>query len=73
MNILYVDHYAGGPALGMEFRQLRLRRNPACPMCGEHRSITQLIDYEQFCGLRPDEQAAGISEIEPEELKSWAA
>jgi len=38
--------------LGMEVRINRLRRDPACPMCGDHPSITALVDYEEFCGLR---------------------
>jgi adenylyltransferase/sulfurtransferase len=38
--------------LAMEIRILRLRKNPKCPMCGENPTITQLIDYEEFCGLR---------------------
>jgi adenylyltransferase/sulfurtransferase len=37
-------------ALEMKFRELRLRRDPQCPVCGEHPTITQLIDYEAFCG-----------------------
>jgi molybdopterin/thiamine biosynthesis adenylyltransferase/rhodanese-related sulfurtransferase len=40
-------------ALEMSFRELRLRRDPQCPLCGEHPSIKKLIDYEDFCGLRP--------------------
>jgi molybdopterin/thiamine biosynthesis adenylyltransferase len=39
--------------LGMEFRTVRLRRNPECPLCGDNPSIDELIDYEAFCGLRP--------------------
>src|SRR5207344_865322 len=38
-------------ALAMRFRELKLRRNPECPMCGDHRTITKLIDYDQFCGV----------------------
>jgi rhodanese-related sulfurtransferase len=38
-------------ALGMKFRELKLRKNPECPVCGEHRTITKLIDYHQFCGV----------------------
>src|SRR6202790_2854231 len=38
-------------ALARRFRELKLRRNPECPMCGEHRTITKLIDYQQFCGV----------------------
>lgn len=41
-------------ALDMKFRELKLRRDPQCPLCGEHPSITHLIDYEQFCGIQPE-------------------
>ncbi len=44
-------------ALDMKFKELKLRRDPQCPLCGEHPSIHQLIDYEQFCGI-PAEPAA---------------
>ncbi len=40
-------------ALAMKFREMKLRRNPLCPICSEKPSITQLIDYEQFCGFTP--------------------
>ena len=40
-------------ALGMRFRELKLRRNPDCPVCGDHPTITKLIDYQEFCGIRP--------------------
>ena len=40
-------------ALGMEFRVVRTRRNPSCPLCGENPTVTGLIDYEVFCGLAP--------------------
>jgi molybdopterin/thiamine biosynthesis adenylyltransferase/rhodanese-related sulfurtransferase len=40
-------------ALEMKFRELRLRRDPKCPLCGEEPTITELIDYEQFCGATP--------------------
>ena len=43
-------------ALEMKFRELRVRRNPECPLCGENPSIHELIDYEQFCGLRGHEE-----------------
>jgi adenylyltransferase/sulfurtransferase len=54
--------------LNMNFRQLKLRKNPDCPVCGENRTITKLVDYEQFCGLpsRPvcevDEKSEGQEE-----------
>jgi len=47
-------------ALGMKFRELRLRKNPECPVCGDHRTITKLIDYHQFCGV--PKQAAAAQE-----------
>jgi adenylyltransferase/sulfurtransferase len=43
-------------ALDMKFRELKLRRDPQCPLCGEHPTVTQLIDYENFCGLGPASQ-----------------
>lgn len=42
-------------ALNMKFRELKLRKNPECPACGTHPTITKLIDYEQFCGIRGEE------------------
>jgi len=58
-------------ALGMKFRELKLRKNPDCPACGKHRTITKLIDYNQFCGIRGEEKPvdAAIPEIQVEELK----
>ena len=38
-------------ALGMRFREIRIRRDPDCPLCGEHPTITELLNYEEFCGL----------------------
>jgi sulfur-carrier protein adenylyltransferase/sulfurtransferase len=40
-------------ALGMRFRELKLRRDPDCPVCGDHPTVTKLIDYQEFCGIRP--------------------
>ncbi|HEY1717044.1 MAG TPA: molybdopterin-synthase adenylyltransferase MoeB [Verrucomicrobiae bacterium] len=40
-------------ALDMKFRELKLRRDPACPVCGDHPTIKELIDYEMFCGIEP--------------------
>ena len=59
-------------ALGMRFRELKLRKNPDCVVCGTHPTVTKLIDYEEFCGLRGQEKpvtASGIPEISVEELK----
>jgi sulfur-carrier protein adenylyltransferase/sulfurtransferase len=59
-------------ALALKFRELKLRRNPNCPMCGEHRTIHQLIDYYEFCGVRGEEAPEvdlHVPEISPTELK----
>ena len=59
-------------ALGMRFRELKLRKNPDCPVCGTHPTVTQLIDYNQFCGIRGEEAPStmsGIPETQPQELK----
>jgi len=40
-------------ALQMDFQTVRIRRDPACPVCGDDPTVTELIDYEQFCGLAP--------------------
>jgi len=39
--------------LRMRFRELKLRKDPDCPVCGTHPTVTKLIDYEQFCGIVP--------------------
>jgi adenylyltransferase/sulfurtransferase len=46
-------------ALDMKFRELKLRRDPKCPVCGEHPTVTELIDYEQFCGIVPEPLVSG--------------
>ena len=48
-------------ALKLKFREFKLRRDPKCPVCGENPSITELVDYEQFCGI-PQAQAAEAAE-----------
>src|SRR5450432_1440993 len=50
-------------ALAMRFRELKLRKNPECPICGDHRTITKLIDYHQFCGV-PQEDPQQASQQE---------
>ncbi len=45
-------------ALRMHFRELKLRKDPDCPVCGEHRTVTELIDYDQFCGIAPAASAS---------------
>jgi adenylyltransferase/sulfurtransferase len=60
-------------ALQMSFQEFKVRRNPKCPMCGDKPTITQLIDYDQFCGVRGQEGPAvttsPLSEITVEALK----
>jgi molybdopterin/thiamine biosynthesis adenylyltransferase/rhodanese-related sulfurtransferase len=60
-------------ALEMRFRELKLRKNPECPLCGEKRTITKLIDYAEFCGIRGEEAPQPVTtvpEITPRELKA---
>jgi len=60
-------------ALSMRFRELKLHKNPACPACGPNRTITKLIDYEEFCGIRGEEAPAltnGIPELTAREVKA---
>src|SRR3981189_931745 len=60
-------------ALGMKFRELKLRKNPNCPMCGEHRTINKIIDYYEFCGVRGEEapdSKGQVPEISTRQLKS---
>ena len=57
-------------ALAMRFRELKLRKNPDCPVCGQHPTVKELIDYNQFCGIRGEESAAAtMTDMTPEELK----
>jgi sulfur-carrier protein adenylyltransferase/sulfurtransferase len=58
-------------ALAMSFRELKLSKDPECPVCGANPTVKQLIDYEQFCGIRGEETPvnATVPEIQPEELK----
>jgi len=60
-------------AMALSFKELKLRKNPECPICGEHPTITELIDYNEFCGVgrgneEVDQLEAG-EEITPIELK----
>ena len=63
-------------ALAMRFRELKLRRNPECPVCGDHPTITKLIDYQEFCGIPNQQhqeapmQASNDGDIDPLEVKS---
>jgi adenylyltransferase/sulfurtransferase len=65
-------------ALNMRFRELKLRKNPKCPVCGENPTVTALIDYQHFCGIVPETPATsegrivknGIPQITVKELKA---
>ncbi len=61
-------------ALSMRFRELKLRRNVDCPVCGDHPTITELIDYHQFCGVprQPEAPPVGMKEgeIDPADVKA---
>ena len=62
-------------ALDMKFREVKLQKDPDCPVCGTHKTITKLIDYEQFCGIGLGQEEAtmstnGISEITAKDLKT---
>jgi sulfur-carrier protein adenylyltransferase/sulfurtransferase len=58
-------------ALAMRFRELKLRKNPECPVCGDHPTVTKLIDYHQFCRVpKAAEPATGPGEIDPVQLKA---
>jgi molybdopterin/thiamine biosynthesis adenylyltransferase/rhodanese-related sulfurtransferase len=60
-------------ALDMKFRELKLRKNPDCPVCGKNPTVTKLIDYQQFCGITPEPKEAavqnGIAQMSAKELK----
>jgi sulfur-carrier protein adenylyltransferase/sulfurtransferase len=59
-------------ALSMRFREMRLRKDPRCPVCGPHASVKGLIDYEEFCGLRTtttESAPMNLPEMTVEELK----
>ena len=53
----------------MKFRELKLESDPDCPICGKHPSITKLIDYEQFCGMRRQQDETPVESISATELK----
>jgi sulfur-carrier protein adenylyltransferase/sulfurtransferase len=59
-------------ALGMRFRELKVKKDPRCPVCGPNRTVTKLVDYEAFCGVRGEETKVAtpaVPEIQVEELK----
>jgi len=61
-------------AMDMKFREVKLRRDPTCPACGEHPTIHEVVEYEQFCGLPPteakeEEEILSEDDITPAQLK----
>ncbi len=60
-------------ALKMKFREFKLRRDPKCPICGDHPTITELVDYDQFCGIpqakAAEEEEADVPTISAPDLK----
>ena len=56
-------------ALALSFRELTLRKDPDCPLCGAHPTIRELIDYEAFCGVVPEDPANAVWEISAAELR----
>jgi adenylyltransferase/sulfurtransferase len=61
-------------ALGMRFRELKLRKNPECPVCGDNPTVTELIDYQHFCGIVPESKEDkavknGIPQLTVKEFK----
>ncbi len=64
-------------ALAMSTQAVNLRKNPHCIVCGEHPAITQLIDYEEFCGVPAQNENLGLvgegRDVEPQQVSAWQA
>ncbi len=62
-------------ALNMEFREVKIRRDPNCPVCGDHPTIKELIDYELFCGVGRGEETISFSQydLKPAQVKELLA
>ena len=62
-------------ALDMKFRELKLRRDPKCPICGDNPTITELVDYEEFCGigLEPEDPQQHPDEVTVQQMKEALA
>jgi len=59
-------------ALSMKFREIKIPKNPKCPVCGDNPTVTELIDYKEFCGLGRGQEAAGEKssyDLKPKEAK----
>ncbi len=57
-------------ALGLRFTEFRFQKDPACPMCGEHPTIRELVDYEGFCGVPALTAAVAVPEVSAAEVKT---
>jgi adenylyltransferase/sulfurtransferase len=55
-------------ALRMRFRELKLKKDPDCPVCGTHPTVTKLIDYEQFCGIHPAPAEGAVAQPAAHEI-----
>ena len=62
-------------ALEMSWRQLRVRKDPQCAVCGENPTVTELIDYDEFCGAITDEAAEAVAghTVDVKQLAQWLA
>ncbi len=60
-------------AWNMKFRELKLRKNPQCPLCGDHPTITELIDYQVFCGISDVEEQPTVAEATVQQLQERLA
>jgi adenylyltransferase/sulfurtransferase len=58
-------------ALDMQFREVKVRKDPACPLCGDNPTITELIDYDHFCGIpdEPEVPAENLDEVTVSEMQ----
>jgi len=71
---LLIGRFLQVNVLNMSFREIKIQRDPNCPVCGDHPTIKQLIDYDRFCGISPQKETPGndqdrVAEITPGELK----
>jgi adenylyltransferase/sulfurtransferase len=60
-------------ALELKFREIAVRRNPECPACGENPTVTELVDYQRFCGVGPEDDESGgepLAQVGPREVKA---
>jgi adenylyltransferase/sulfurtransferase len=60
-------------ALEMSFQEFRLRKDPACPACGEHPTLTELVDYDELCAARPEDREEPVRELPPVEVAARRA